>query len=96
MKKRVCLIAILCLWTAAAVAQELYEAVKAGDLDKIREIVFNRTFLTRFELEDSLLATLRDDDLALLRFAFRWLRFALFAEPTMKVRDGAPSARRKA
>lgn len=66
------------------------------DLDKFREFVFNSTFLSRFELEDSLLTTLRDDDLALLRFAFRWLRFALFAEPTMKVRDGAPSARRKA
>ena len=26
-------------------------------------------------------------DEALLEFAFRWLRFALFAEPTMKVRD---------
>lgn len=66
------------------------------DLDKFRDFVFNSTFLSRFELEDSLLATLRDDDLALLRFAFRWLRFALFAEPTMKVREGAPNVRRKA
>jgi Fe-S-cluster containining protein len=65
------------------------------DLDKFRDFVFDSTFLSRFELEDSLVATLRDDDLALLRFAFRWLRFALFAEPTMKVREGAPNVRRK-
>ncbi|MDH4196155.1 MAG: ankyrin repeat domain-containing protein [Candidatus Aminicenantes bacterium] len=40
MKKRVCLITILCLCTvAAAAAQELFEAVKAGDLDKVRQIV---------------------------------------------------------
>jgi hypothetical protein len=65
------------------------------DLDKFRDFVFDSTFLSRFELEDSLVATLRDDDMALLRFAFRWLRFALFAEPTMKVREGAPNVRRK-
>jgi len=65
------------------------------DLDKFRDFVFDSTFLSRFELEDSLVAALRDDDLALLRFAFRWLRFALFAEPTMKVREGAPNVRRK-
>lgn len=65
------------------------------DLDKFRDFVFDSTFLSRFELEDSLVTTLRDDDLALLRFAFRWLRFALFAEPTMKVREGAPNVRRK-
>lgn len=65
------------------------------DLDKFRDFIFGSTFLSRFELEDSLVAELRDDDLALLRFAFRWLRFALFAEPTMKVREGAPNVRRK-
>jgi len=65
------------------------------DLDRFRDFVFGSTFLSRFELEDSLVATLRDDDVALLRFAFRWLRFALFAEPTMKVREGAPNVRRK-
>jgi Fe-S-cluster containining protein len=65
------------------------------DLDRFRDFVFESTFLSRFELEDSLVASLRDDDVALLRFAFRWLRFALFAEPTMKVREGAPNVRRK-
>ena len=64
------------------------------DLDRFRDFVFDSTFLSRFEIEDSLVATLRNDDLALLRFAFRWLRFALFAEPTMKVREGAPDVRR--
>lgn len=63
------------------------------DLDKFRDFVFNSTFLTRFELEDSLQATLRVDDLALMHFAFRWLRFALFAEPTMKLRASAPENR---
>jgi Fe-S-cluster containining protein len=66
------------------------------DLDKFRDFIFNSTFLSRFELDDTLITSLRDYDEALLRFAFRWLRFALFAEPTMKAREGAPDARRKA
>ncbi len=33
------------------------------------------------------------DDEALLRFAFRWLRFALFGEPTMTVRGDAAGTR---
>jgi hypothetical protein len=34
---------------------------------------------------------LKNEDHALLRFAFQWLRFALFGEPTMVRRD-APVA----
>ena len=52
-------------------------------------------FTQRFEMEPELLEEIRTDDLALLRFAFRWLRFALFAEPTMKVRPDAPDTPRK-
>ena len=32
---------------------------------------------------------MRGDDMALLRFAFRWLRFAMFGEPILKVRESA-------
>lgn len=59
------------------------------DLDTFREFVFESTFLERFELEDDLVEEIRTDDVALLSFAFRWLRFALFKEPTVTVREGA-------
>ncbi len=56
------------------------------DLDAFRRFVFDTSFLLRFELEDSLVEEIEKDDEALMRFAFRWLRFALFAEPTMPIR----------
>jgi Fe-S-cluster containining protein len=59
------------------------------DLDKFRRFIFQTTFLDRFGLEPQLVQELRHDDHALLRFAYRWLRFALFAEPTIAVRDRA-------
>ncbi len=65
------------------------------DLDRFRDFIFSSSFLKRFELDDALIEDIKLDDEALLRFAFRWLRFALFAEPTMKAREDASETRRK-
>ena len=59
------------------------------DLDSFRSFVFETSFRDRFELDPELLSHIADDDEALLRFAFRWLRFAIFGEPTMTPRDDA-------
>lgn len=64
----------------------------AYDLDTFRDFVFSTSFLRRFDLEAALVETLRTDDRALLRFAFRWLRFALFGEPTLHRRAVAEEA----
>ncbi|MBW1806768.1 MAG: YkgJ family cysteine cluster protein [Deltaproteobacteria bacterium] len=64
------------------------------DLDAFRRFVFDTTFLKRFELEDDLVEQMRTNDEALLQFAFRWLRFALFGEPIMTVREDAPATGR--
>lgn len=59
------------------------------DLDTFREFVFSSSFLSRFELDHALVDELRTDDRALLRFAFLWLRFALFGEPTLRPEEDA-------
>jgi hypothetical protein len=64
------------------------------DLDRFRRFVLESSFLERFELEDELVRQIRSDDVALLRFAFLWMRFALFAEPTLKARESEPKAER--
>jgi len=56
------------------------------DLDKFREFVFGSTLLKRFEVDEDFAEEIRSNDEELLRFAFHWLRFSLFGEPTMKVR----------
>ena len=55
----------------------------AYDLDTFREFVFSSSFLQRFAVDDRLVEELRRDDRALLTFALRWLRFAMFGEPTV-------------
>ncbi len=58
------------------------------DLDGFREMVFESTLFDRFEVADDVKQALRTDDEALLEFGVsKWLRFALFREDTMIVRD---------
>jgi len=61
----------------------------AYDLDTFREFIFSTSFVRRFDLDDALVEALRTDDRALLRFSLRWLRFAMFGEPTVKPRVAA-------
>ncbi len=61
------------------------------NLDKFRDFIFSSTFLKRFDLEEGLLDKIKNDDEELLRFGFRWLKFALFAEKTIKIKPEALS-----
>jgi len=56
------------------------------NIDKFRDFVFETTFLKKFEVDQYELNQIREDDIALLRFGYRWLRFALFSEDTLKIR----------
>ena len=58
------------------------------DLDSFRNMIFQSTFLNRFDLNKELTEQLKTDDEALLEFAVtKWLRFALFHEDTMIIKD---------
>jgi hypothetical protein len=55
--------------------------------DRFRDFVFNSGFLDKFDLEPDLVGNIQADDEALLEFAFRWLQFALFRQPVLRVRE---------
>ncbi|MFH2001231.1 MAG: YkgJ family cysteine cluster protein [Planctomycetota bacterium] len=57
------------------------------DLDKFRAFVFESSFLQRFKVDKDVIAAIEKTDEALLSFAFLWLRFCLFGEPTLDVMD---------
>jgi Fe-S-cluster containining protein len=59
------------------------------NLDKFRLFITDSTFLNRFEIEPDTLEKIKTDDEELLRFGFRWLKFALFAEKTIKIKPAA-------
>lgn len=58
------------------------------NLERFRDFILGSNFLQKFSLPDELVENLRESDAALLEFAFVWLKFALFGEPTIKIRNG--------
>jgi len=65
------------------------------DLDSFRRFVFESTFLKRFDVQQETLDKIREDDEELLRFAFRWVKFAMYGEKTIAIKPDAlgPSGR---
>ncbi len=60
------------------------------NLDAFRNFLFESSFRHRFDIERDFLNRLRTDDLALMAFASRWLKFSLFNEPTFQSKDPPP------
>ncbi len=56
------------------------------NLDAFRRMVFESSFLDKFEVDEARQQRMRQDDVELLKFAFDWLKFSLFGEPTITIR----------
>ena len=55
------------------------------DVDAFRRFVFDSSFLDKFAIEPEVVEAMRESDFELMKFGFRWLRFALAYEPTVKL-----------
>jgi hypothetical protein len=56
--------------------------------------VFESTFLDRFDIEPQTIAEIKSDDVALYRFAMRWLEYGLLAQHVMKVKPDVVVAKK--
>jgi len=56
------------------------------DLDKFRDFVFNSSFLETYEVPEETLAAIREDDIALMKFSFRYLASSLFGIQDLKIK----------
>lgn len=62
------------------------------NIDKFREFVFNSSFLERYDIDAATLEKIRDDEVELLNFGMRWLKFILYKIGDFKPRTADPSA----
>ncbi len=63
--------------------------------DYFREFVFGSSFLETYDIPQERVDKIRTDDAELLKLGFEWLRSAMFAEETLKIRDGVADARKE-
>jgi Fe-S-cluster containining protein len=61
----------------------------SSNLDMFRDFVFHSNFLDAYEISPEIVKKIRDDELELLKFSLRWLRFTMFGEGDFKVREEA-------
>jgi hypothetical protein len=60
-----------------------------------RDFVFNSSFLTAYEIAPDVVEEIKNDELALLKFSLKWLRYAMFGEGDFKVNDDAKKRARE-
>jgi Fe-S-cluster containining protein len=65
------------------------------NLDSFRKFVFETRFLDMFDVDDEVVDEIKRDEVALMRFAIDWLRFSLFGEKMLKMRDVVVEAKKK-
>jgi uncharacterized protein len=54
--------------------------------ERFRDFIFKSGFLQKFDLDEEVVADIKQNDVKLLEFAFQWLKFALFREPVLKIK----------
>ena len=57
------------------------------NLDEFRRFVFETTFLDKFDIAQDVLNHIKTDNMKLMEFAFQWLKFSLFGEKTLQIRQ---------
>jgi uncharacterized protein len=66
------------------------------DLDRFRRFIFETRFFQLFDVHEDRIAAMRSDDLELLDFAMQWLKFSLFHDRSIKVKQSVLEAKKAA
>jgi hypothetical protein len=57
------------------------------DLDAFKRFLFETRFFDIYDVEKETIQKIRNDEEELLSFGYKWVRFSLFSEDTLKLRD---------
>lgn len=57
------------------------------DLDAFRKFLFETRFFEIYKVAPEVIDKIREDDEALLNFGYKWVRFSLFSEDTLRLKD---------
>ena len=57
------------------------------NLDKFRDFIFNSSFLDTYDIDQETLDKIKEDDIELMKFSFRYLASALFGTQDLKIKE---------
>lgn len=61
----------------------------SSNLDMFRDFVFNSSFLDSYDIDPDSVRKITDNELELMKFSLKWLRFTMFGEGDFKVKEEA-------
>lgn len=64
------------------------------DLDKFRRFIFDSKFLDVFDINEEEIEKMRTDEIALMQFGFKYLRYLLMLEESLKVKPEVIKAKK--
>jgi uncharacterized protein len=67
-------------------AQKIF-FMASTDTDKFRDFVFNSSFLDTYEVDQETLNKIKEDDIEMMLFSFRYLASALFGTQDVKIKE---------
>ena len=65
------------------------------NIDTFKHFVFESSFLERYMIDNETVETIKEDELALLQFGFRWLKWLLFQDGTFMMQEDAATLRKQ-
>lgn len=57
------------------------------DIDRFERFIFESKFLNIFELDNETIEKIKIDEIELMRFGFKYIKYIMMLEQTLKVRD---------
>ena len=78
--------------TLSEPAQKIF-FMASTDLDKFRAFVLSDSFQDTYELDQSIIASIKDDDIALMKFSFKYLASSLFGTQDLQIKEAKIKAR---
>jgi Fe-S-cluster containining protein len=65
------------------------------NIDKFREFIFGSSFLACYDIDEATVEEIKADEIALLQFGQRWLKWLLFKQGDFKIRQAGVAQKEK-
>jgi len=66
------------------------------NIDTFKKFVFESSFLDRYDIDVDAIEKIKEDEIALLEFGLKWLKWILFKDGDFKMKEGAEAIRKQA
>jgi Fe-S-cluster containining protein len=65
------------------------------DLDRFKKYIFESNFLAVFDIDDETVNRIREDEVELIKFGVKYIKYVMMLEETLKMKEGAEKFKNK-